>query len=190
MNSKLLRATSTLFLAASILPAAMLHAAPQAGDNTARHVLLKADDLDGKTTRLDVVMVSPLKRAIEIDGLTCRIAHTFDKKNNSRGGSILVVIPSDNADSFDKRFGTAIDRQDPRDRRERRTEGPETRPLSGKVRILEKSRLVIIDWDGKCGDKIDKHIENLRKNARLIDDADDAPGRKPVKPGENGPKAG
>lgn len=159
--------TPLLCLAAAALctTPALLHAAPQAGDNTARHVQLYPDLVEGKEVRLDTVLVTPLNHASAIEGLTCRVAHTHDKKNASNGGEILVILPTESRERFDRRFGTAIDNTDKDKNRDRRKDGPKTNSLTGKVRILDKSRLIVIDWEGLCGDKIDKHIDKVRENA-------------------------
>ncbi len=145
-------------------------AAEQASDNTARAIILKKEELKGKTVTVDVAMVTRLKldaKKSEAIGTVLFAAHTYDTKSNTRGGSILVAVAKEEADAFAKRYGTTVDDNAPGRRRD-----IETKALRAPL-VLVKGGHCLLDVSGKVADAI-KNNKTEAVEAAVVDGAAEA----------------
>ncbi len=80
-----------------------------AGEDSARHYKSTPEKYDGKYVDVDCTFVTRINRGPQIEGITFFVAHTKDDDNRARGGSIVVAMLSDKADSFIRKYGNAPD---------------------------------------------------------------------------------
>lgn len=116
-------------LALSLL-AAFIFTPAFAGDNdTASYYRAHFEDYAGKTVSLDVAFI----RVLPVDvgeGFFAFVISTYDDKNNSRGGSIVVVASADKKDAIISRYGTTVERE--------ARHVPDTTKLSGTLESVAK----------------------------------------------------
>ena len=105
-----MKSLSTLFIALFVLSlGSAAYAASFAGEDSARHYKSAPEEFDGKHVDIDCIFVSRINGGPQIEGVTFFIAHTKDDDNQARGGSIVVAVLSDKADSFLRKYGDTLD---------------------------------------------------------------------------------
>ncbi len=135
----------------------------------------KSDQIDQKVT-LEVAWMKPVKMKEEKD-YTVVIAHTWDEREKNFGGTIPVVLLSEDRVDLLKKYDTAPDKEGGKFR----GRDLDTRRLSGILREVGKGKTLVVDLtDGKVD------LSELRKPE---EDKDDGKGRKPEpkKPLKKGP---
>lgn len=101
MKTPLLLSTVALALFGSLT-------ASPAGDSkrTAEYLLSSPLSYEGKTVTLDVAMVQPVRWKSPFAEVTFFHAMTMDRVDRKPGGGILVAVPTADAASFAKKYGT------------------------------------------------------------------------------------
>ena len=144
------------------------------GRNTAEHVVLNKDKLDGQKVVLDVGKLSPLRpgtlNEVQSDAKFF-LAHTWDDRNRNYGGWILVAFDPAEADAMLKRYGTEVDAG-----RAFRARDVETKRLSGTVIKLESGE-VVLDVHGKAPAAIKAAKDKLKERLGAVIKALGAAGR-------------
>lgn len=143
----------------SLLLTATVALAALPGRNTAEHVVLNKDKLEGQKVTLDVGKLSPLRPGTLNEVQTHAkffLAHTWDDKNRSYGGWILVAFDPAEADAMVRRFGTEVDIG-----RALLNRDVETKRLSGTIIKLENGE-VLLDVHGKSPQAIKAAKEKLK----------------------------
>lgn len=96
---------SLCFCLALLALPSLSHAAES--KNTATYLQAHAEKLIGKNVSLDVTHVEKVKTPARAVGVAFFKAYTYDKKNRSKGGTIIVAIPNEESGSLLRRYGSA-----------------------------------------------------------------------------------
>jgi hypothetical protein len=105
-----MKTLSKILLALSIFSfASVAHAGSYAGEDSARHYKSAPEEFDGEYVDVDCVFVTRINGGPQVEGVTFFLAHTKDDDNRARGGSIVVAVLSDKADSFVRKYGNTLD---------------------------------------------------------------------------------
>lgn len=147
----------------------------QAGDSkrTAEYILTTPTDFEGKEVTLDVAFVKPVHWKSRNPELAFFHVMTLDRRDRKPGGAILVVIPSEDASKFAKKYGTDF---------EGRTE---SNPFSGILLAAPggkmHGKIWLVDSTGKVADLVKQH-------KLAIEDEGDGMGGPGPGPGPRGPR--
>ena len=147
----------------------------QAGDSkrTAEYILTTPTDFEGKEVTLDVAFVKPVHWKSRNPELAFFHVMTLDRRDRKPGGAILVVIPSEDASKFAKKYGTDF---------EGRTE---SNPFSGILLAAPggkmHGKIWLVDSTGKVADLVKQH-------KLVIEDEGDGMGGPGPGPGPRGPR--
>ncbi|HPA16602.1 MAG TPA: hypothetical protein PLU30_02555 [Verrucomicrobiae bacterium] len=138
--------------------AAILCAAPTAHPESANHYLASPEKYEGKSVKLDVRVVRPVRWTSPLEGIRFFHAFTEDKQHNALAGAILVAVPSSAAERFVGEYSLSA------------TAHSET--LRGILRSVSTRnkrvpRVYLVDYGGQCADI-------LAKNRGVALDADAA----------------
>jgi hypothetical protein len=133
--------------------------------NTAEWYLANASDYEGKEITLDVAMVKPAHWKSPDPGIAFFHALTFDKKEDQRGGAILMMVPDSLRGKIVKKYEMNVDRGnlDNTDR------------LKGVLRVIPRKRpgkgLYVLDYEGLAWPLIKDKVEKmeLEENAEQSD---------------------
>ncbi len=142
---------SALCLAGSVVAAESKH--------TAEYFLTTPAEFENKEVSLDVAFVKPVRWKSPIPELAFFHAMTVDKIDKKPGGTILVVVPAENAEKFAKKYGMDFDgRSDADSLKGTLIASPQRGPkvwlldTTGEAQALfEKYKAEIIDEGGDMG---------------------------------------
>ncbi|WP_269526817.1 hypothetical protein [Coraliomargarita parva] len=169
---RLYRLSLTLFTLALLSP---LQAGNSADEDSARYYKSNPGKFDGQKVDVDCIFVKRPLAANKIEGVTFFVAQTKDKDNHSFGGTIVVAVLSDEAESFLRKYGDAPDIN------RGAAEKVDSKRLRGIFHLLESGHVYIDESDdGKAHDRI---LANLEAAQKAINSADGGPRdrKKPVK---------
>lgn len=101
----------TIFLILFILSFGITGAWAQsyAGEDSARYYKSTPEKFDGSAVDIDCIFVTRVNGRAQVDGVTFFVAHTKDSDNRARGGSIVVAVLEEEAESFIRKYGTTLD---------------------------------------------------------------------------------
>ncbi|MGJ8652103.1 MAG: hypothetical protein ACSHX8_02405 [Opitutaceae bacterium] len=133
-------------------------AGSEAGKDSARYYKSHPEEFDGKTVDVDCVMVTRINGGPQVEGVVFFIAHTKDDDNNARGGSIVVAVLEDKADSFLRKYGNTIDRN------RGSTERVDSKRLRGTFHLLDHGHVYIDVSNGEAHKAIEEHKEIAKGN--------------------------
>lgn len=159
--------SKTLFALLGAFLVVPAFAGSEAGDDSARYYKSNPEKFDGKMVDVDVAFVTRINRKDRIEGVVFFVAHTVDDDNTARGGSIIVAILEDEAESFMRKYGTAIERKGKVD----------TKRLRGTFHQLKGGR-VYIDESGEAHALIEAHVKERGDSAIPVDEGSAIPGKK------------
>jgi len=157
-----------LVLLAAVAP--LLHASDS--KRTAEYVLTTPADFEGKEVTLDVSFVKPVHWKSQNPELAFFHAIALDRRDHKPGGEILVVILSQDAAKFAKKYGTDFEGRN----ESTSLQGTLVAAPGGKMR----AKVWIIDTTGKIADLV-------KQNKLVIEEGGDGGGGGP---GPRGPGPG
>ncbi|MDQ8193199.1 hypothetical protein QEH59_02090 [Coraliomargarita sp. SDUM461004] len=153
-----------------IIFASIAHAETFSGKDTALYYKNTPEQFEGEHADVDCAFVSRINRGPQINGITFFLAHTIDEDNRLRGGSIVVAVLSDKADSFVRKYGNAPDIQ------HGGMTKVDSKRLRGIFHQLDKGHVYIDMTDGQAHQVILQHKETAKK---LIKSSDHPSGMEP-----------
>ena len=101
-------ATLLIFLS-SLAFAATAQAEAHAGEDSANYYKSAPEKYEGEYVDVDCAFVSRINGGPQIEGVTFFVAHTTDDDNMVRGGTIVVAVLTDKADSLIRKYGDTLD---------------------------------------------------------------------------------
>ncbi len=110
---QIMKNTLHIILAATISLSAtstLSYAGNESGKDSARYYKSHPDKFNSKAVDVDCTHVTRINGANQLDKIVFFAAHTKDDDNRTRGGSIVVAVAAEKADSFIRKFGTTLDR--------------------------------------------------------------------------------
>lgn len=131
-----------------------------AGDSkrTAEYILTTPTDFEGQKVTLDVAFVQPVHWKSRNPELAFFHVITLDRRNHSRGGQILVAIPSAEASKFAKKYGTDFEGRS------------ESNAFSGILVAAPggkmQKRIWLVDSTGKIADLVKRNKLVLEEEGR------------------------
>ena len=138
---------------------------------TAEYLLSTPFQFEGKEVTLDVAFVKPVHWKSPISEIAFFHAITLDRLDHKPGGEIMVVIPSEDAAKFSKKFGASFEGRN------------ESNSLKGIFTTAPGGRdgrkVWLLDTTGKIGDLV-------KQNKLVIEDGERSEGG-PGGPGGPGP---
>ena len=134
----------------SVLIATPAFAGSDAGEDSARHYKSHPEKYDGEKIDMDCAFVTRVNGGPQVEGVVFFIAHTVDDENKVRGGAMVVAVLDDDADSFMRKYGTAIQR------RSGAGDWVETTRLRGTFHQLDRGR-VYLDESGEAHAILEEH---------------------------------
>ncbi|MEM1223095.1 MAG: hypothetical protein AAGH40_10050 [Verrucomicrobiota bacterium] len=153
-----------LAVLAIFLPS-LTFAGSDAGDDSARNYKNFPEKYDGKKIDIDCTHVSRINGGPKIDDVTLFVAHTVDRDNRTRGGSIVVAVLAEDAESFARKFGTAIEIS------RGAVEKVDSKSLRGTFHMLDRGHVYIDYTDGEAALLIEERAELFRTKIRAGDGA-------------------
>lgn len=168
--NKLMKPSTTLLLALSFFAALnSAQAESYAGGDSARHYESAPEKYDSEYVDVDCIFVTRINGGPQIEGVTFFVAHTKDDDNRVHGGSIVVAVLADKADSFVRKYGNTVDIN------RGAAEKVDSKRLRGVFHQLEKGH-VYIDVSG--GEAHDLILEKRADAIGNIRSGDGVPGGK------------
>ncbi|MEI8310034.1 MAG: hypothetical protein WCH98_04695 [Verrucomicrobiota bacterium] len=162
-----------LVLLAAVMP--LLHASDS--KRTAEYILTTPADFEGKEVTLDVSFVMPVHWKSPNAELAFFHAVTLDRRDHKPGGEILVVIPSETAAKFAKKYGTDFEGRN----ESTSLQGTLVAAPGGRMR----AKVWIVDTTGKV-------VDLVKQNKLAIEEGGDGGGSGGggAGPGPHGPGPG
>ncbi|MEM8867430.1 MAG: hypothetical protein AAGC73_04100 [Verrucomicrobiota bacterium] len=140
-------------LVLSLALSSTLTAGTDAGDDSARNYKNFPGEYDGKRIDVDCTHVSRINGGPQIDEVTLFVAHTIDRDNRSRGGSIVVAVLAEDADKFARKFGTAVERN------RQEAEKVDSKSLRGTFHMLDRGHVYIDYTDGEAHELVEAKLD-------------------------------
>jgi len=109
-RNKMKQLAHTVLALCSLCFLTSTHAGTEAGDDTARHYKSYPDKYNGKKIDVDCTAVHRINGGPSVEGVVFFVAHTIDRDNRGAGGSLVVAVPEDDAESFLRKYGNTIER--------------------------------------------------------------------------------
>ncbi|MEM7790822.1 MAG: hypothetical protein AAF546_05420 [Verrucomicrobiota bacterium] len=153
-----------LVLLAFFVPSLAL-AGSDAGDDSARNYKNFPEKYDGKKVDVDCTHVTRINGGPRIDDVILFAAHTVDRDNRTRGGSIVVAVLAEDAEAFARKFGTTIDIT------RGAAEKVDSKSLRGTFHMLDRGHVYIDYTDGEAATLIEERAELFRTKIRAGDGA-------------------
>jgi hypothetical protein len=100
--------TKTLIILSSALFITAAYAGTNAGSDSARYYKTYPEKWEDSMVSVDCTSVTRINAGPQIEGIVFFIAHTYDDKNDTPGGSIVVAVMESDVDSFIRKYGTVI----------------------------------------------------------------------------------
>ena len=132
------------------------YAGTQSGDDAARHYKSNPDAYKGKAVDVDCTHVTHINGGPQVDGVAFFIAHTKDDENKKRGGSIVVAMLEDKANSFVRKYGDTIEVN------RGANEKVVSKRLRGTFNVLDRGHVYIDLSDGEAHAAILENIETAK----------------------------
>ncbi|HAV11881.1 MAG TPA: hypothetical protein DCX06_00080 [Opitutae bacterium] len=150
--------TYLLVILCSLALSSMAFAGSEAGKDSARYYKSHPVEFDGKHVDVDCVMVTRINGGPQVDGVAFFVAHTKDDDNQARGGSIVVAVLEDKADSFVRKYGDTVDRN------RGSTEKVDSKRLRGVFNVLDSGHVYIDVSGGEAHELILEHKDSAKGN--------------------------
>jgi len=167
-----MKSLSTLLIALSIFTfASAAQAESYAGEDSARHYKSAPEKFDGEYVDVDCVFVTRINGGPQVEGVTFFVAHTKDDDNRALGGSIVVAVLSDKADSFVRKYGNTLDVN------RGAVEKVDSKRLRGIFHQLAQGHVYIDISAGDAHELILKHKDNAKGAIRSGDGVPESRGK-------------
>ncbi|MGZ0708370.1 hypothetical protein ACWPKO_08530 [Coraliomargarita sp. W4R53] len=171
-----MKTLSTLLIALTALSfTSITHAESFAGKDSAHYYTNTPEQFDGEYVDVDCAFVTQINRGPQVEGVTFFTAHTNDKDNGLNGGTIVVAVLSDKADSFLRKYGDTPDIQ------RGSSEKVNSKRLRGIFHQLDKGHLYIDASEGEAHNFILAHVEEAKASIRSGSNASAKPGKPKVR---------
>ncbi len=139
------------------------YAQSYAGEDSARYYKSTPERYEAKYVDVDCIFVTRINGGPQIDGVTFFAAHTKDSDNRAFGGSIVVAVLTDKAESFVRKYGDTLDLQ------RGAAEKVDSKRLRGIFHQLEQGHVYIDYSGGAAHELILKQIEAAKHAIRSGD---------------------
>lgn len=147
-------------------------AGSEAGKDSARYYKSHPEEFDTKRVDVDCTFVTRINGGPQVEGVSFFLAHTKDDDNQMRGGSIVVAVLTEDANSFLRKYGSMpeINRGS--------SKVVDSKRLRGTFHLLERGHVYIDESEGPAYDLILEHKEEAKGLIGKGDNASSTPKRK------------